>query len=216
MPWTPRLFTVYKMFFFCTIYKVVYHFQLESKWKLTFGVVPAENFREQWNFWKGSPVFPDRIFQMEIHIPFLASKPSLMTVSDLHGCFQEIELIGILCNFCTPSQVLVDTIGRYTINMSTMSANSRLPYQTTYQPNPGWSLGQHVNQQIGWWCWSVCWQIVGRHIDWYATDIQAILHCYLAGGTFFVYPNFCCDIVHAAIFNGLWWLLPVLTINVKV
>ena len=32
----------------------------ESKWSLTFWVVPKENFREQQNLWKGSPVFLDR------------------------------------------------------------------------------------------------------------------------------------------------------------
>ena len=33
-------------------------------------VVPAENVREQRNIWKGSPVFPDRIFQAEIRVLF--------------------------------------------------------------------------------------------------------------------------------------------------
>ena len=145
-----------------------------------------------------------------------------MTVSDLRSCFSWNRTDLGSCVICAPlGQVLVDTIGRYTINMSAnMSANSRLPYQlpyrSTYQPNPGWSLGQHVDQQISWWCWSVCWQMVGQHIDRWATDIQAILHCYLVDGTFFVFSNFCCYIVHAAVSKGLWWLLPVLTINVQV
>ena len=45
--------------------------QLGSKWNMTFGVVPAENFWEKWNIQKGSPVFLDGIFQMEIWVPFL-------------------------------------------------------------------------------------------------------------------------------------------------
>ena len=36
----------------------------------TFWFVPAENFREQRNIWKGSPVFPGGIFQTEIHFYF--------------------------------------------------------------------------------------------------------------------------------------------------
>ena len=42
--------------------------RLESKWNTTFWVVPAENFREQRNIWKGSPVFPDGIIQTEISV----------------------------------------------------------------------------------------------------------------------------------------------------
>ena len=45
--------------------------QLESKWNMAFWVVTAENFREQPTTWNGCPVFPDWIFQMEIHVPFL-------------------------------------------------------------------------------------------------------------------------------------------------
>ena len=40
---------------------------------MTFLVLPAENFREQRNIWKGSPVFPDGIFQTEIRVLFLQS-----------------------------------------------------------------------------------------------------------------------------------------------
>ena len=40
--------------------------QLESK--NTLGVVPAEDFREQQNIWKGSPAFPDGMFQTEIRV----------------------------------------------------------------------------------------------------------------------------------------------------
>ena len=58
---------------------VIYHLEkrsrkilLKSKWKTTFWVlVPAENFREQRNIWKGSPVFSDGILQTEIRVPFL-------------------------------------------------------------------------------------------------------------------------------------------------
>ena len=134
MPWTPRLFTVYKMFFFCTIYKVVYHFQLESKWKLTFGVVPAENFWEQWNFCKGSPVFLDRIFQMAIHVPFLASKPSLMTVSDLHGCFSRNRTDLGCCVICAP-------LAKYWL---TLSADT----QSTCRPICLPTLGCHIKRHI--------------------------------------------------------------------
>ena len=35
--------------------------------------LPAENFREQRNIWKSSPVFADGIFQKEICVPFLQS-----------------------------------------------------------------------------------------------------------------------------------------------
>ena len=38
---------------------------------MTFGVVTAENFWEKWDIQKGSPVFLDGIFQMEIWVPFL-------------------------------------------------------------------------------------------------------------------------------------------------
>ena len=38
---------------------------------MTFGVVPAEDFWEKWNIRKGSPVFLDGMFQMEIWVPFL-------------------------------------------------------------------------------------------------------------------------------------------------
>jgi len=46
-------------------------FRLESKWYTTFRVVPVENFREQRNVWKGSPVFPDGMFRTEIRVPFV-------------------------------------------------------------------------------------------------------------------------------------------------
>ena len=51
---------------------VVYHLQkvpemrLERWWNTTFRVFPAENFREQRNVWKGSPVFSVAMFQTEI------------------------------------------------------------------------------------------------------------------------------------------------------
>ena len=35
--------------------------------------LPAENFRQQRNIWKSSPVFADGIFQTEICVPFLQS-----------------------------------------------------------------------------------------------------------------------------------------------
>ena len=44
--------------------------RFESKWNTTFWVFRTENFREQRNIWKGSPVFPDEIFQTEIRVPF--------------------------------------------------------------------------------------------------------------------------------------------------
>ena len=42
--------------------------RLEGKWNTTFWVFPTENFREQRNIWKGSPVFPDGMFQKEIFV----------------------------------------------------------------------------------------------------------------------------------------------------
>ena len=47
--------------------------RLESKWSILFLVVRAENFQEQRNIWKVSPVFPDGIFQTEIRVPLLQS-----------------------------------------------------------------------------------------------------------------------------------------------
>ena len=55
---------------FTTILKEI---RLEGKWYTTFWVFPTENFREQRNIWKGSPVFPDGMFQKEIRVPFLQS-----------------------------------------------------------------------------------------------------------------------------------------------
>ena len=56
---TPRLFTIKKEFPENPVRKKMEH---------AFLVVPAENFREQRNIWKGSPVFPDGIFQTEIWV----------------------------------------------------------------------------------------------------------------------------------------------------
>ena len=39
--------------------------------EITFRVVPVENFREQRDVWKGSPVFPDGTFQTEIRVPLV-------------------------------------------------------------------------------------------------------------------------------------------------
>ena len=36
-----------------------------------FSLVPVENFREKRNVRKGSPVFPDGMFQTEIRVPFV-------------------------------------------------------------------------------------------------------------------------------------------------
>ena len=36
-------------------------------------VVSVANFREQRNIGKGSPVFPDEMFQTEIRVPFFQS-----------------------------------------------------------------------------------------------------------------------------------------------
>lgn len=46
---------------------------LESIWNTPFWVILAENFQERQNIWKGSPVFLDTVFHMEIHVPFLYS-----------------------------------------------------------------------------------------------------------------------------------------------
>ena len=59
--------------------------RFENKWNTTFWVFPTENFREQRNIWKGSPVFPDEIFLTEIRVPF--PQPSLIPVWGLRGRF---------------------------------------------------------------------------------------------------------------------------------
>ena len=51
--------------------KIFREIRLESKWNTTFWVFPTENFQEQRNIWKASPVFLDGIFQPEIRDPFL-------------------------------------------------------------------------------------------------------------------------------------------------
>ena len=43
-----------------------------SKWNATFWVVSEENLREQRNIEKGSPVFPNGMFQTKICVPFQA------------------------------------------------------------------------------------------------------------------------------------------------
>ena len=53
-------------------------------------VVSVANFREQRNIGKGSPVFPDEMFQTEIRVPFF-SKSSLTPSSRLRGHFSENE-----------------------------------------------------------------------------------------------------------------------------
>ena len=54
-------------------YGAVYRLQKVSgksglKINTTFWFISAENFREQRNIWKGSPVFPDEMFQTEIRV----------------------------------------------------------------------------------------------------------------------------------------------------
>ena len=61
---------------------------LESKWNMTFLVVPAENFREQWNIWKGSP---NRKFAFHF---FQAI--SLIPVSGLRGRFP-VSRTDLIC-----------------------------------------------------------------------------------------------------------------------
>ena len=46
-------------------------------------VVPAENFREQRNIWKGSPVLPDELFQTKILVPFLQSHTEIFSIGSL-------------------------------------------------------------------------------------------------------------------------------------
>ena len=54
---------------------------LDSKRNTTSWVVPGENFGGQPNIWKGSPVFPDGMYQTKISAPFL------IPVSDFRGRF---------------------------------------------------------------------------------------------------------------------------------
>ena len=67
-------------------------FRLEIKWYTTFRVVSVENFREQRNVWKGSPVFPDGMFQTEIRVPFVQTQ-SLIPVSGSRGHFLSQTLL---------------------------------------------------------------------------------------------------------------------------
>ena len=60
--------------------------RLESKWKMTFWVIPAEKFREQRKISKRSPVFSGR------DVPngnscSISSKPTLIPVSGFRGSF---------------------------------------------------------------------------------------------------------------------------------
>ena len=69
-------------------------FRLESKWNATFLFVPAENFWEQRNIWKGSPVFPDEMFfklkfvflfiKVTFDTSFGPSRPLLGKLTDLY------------------------------------------------------------------------------------------------------------------------------------
>ena len=63
-------------------------------------------------------------------------------------------------------------------------------------------VSRRADRQIGQWCWTVCWPIVGLHLVNRLVD-------FTSGGIFFVYSNFCCYVVHAAIFKGYWQLWPV-------
>ena len=69
---------------------VVYHLQkvpemrLERWWNTTFRVFPAENFREQRNVWKGSPVLSVAMFQTEICVPF---HYNYLSISGFLVCF---------------------------------------------------------------------------------------------------------------------------------
>ena len=66
--------------------KLVYHLPKDSgKYALKVNehdslVVPAENFREQRNIWKGSPVLPDELFQTKILVPFLQSHTEIFSI----------------------------------------------------------------------------------------------------------------------------------------
>ena len=62
-------------------------FPVNSVGNTTFWVVLAENFRQQQNIQKGSPVFPDGMLRTEIRLSFFQSRPSLLQVSGLRGRF---------------------------------------------------------------------------------------------------------------------------------
>ena len=53
----------------------------------TMWVASVENFQEQWNIWKASPVFPDGKFLTEVHVAFLQSH--------LWYQFQDFEAISL-------------------------------------------------------------------------------------------------------------------------
>ena len=67
--------------------KIFREIRFESKWNTTFWVSgPMENFREQRDIWKGSPV-PGGILQTEIRVPFLQSHLWYQFNSGLRGLF---------------------------------------------------------------------------------------------------------------------------------
>ena len=77
-----------------------------------FRVVPAENFRERRNIWKGGPVsFLDGIFPTEIRVPFLQSR--LWYQFQTFAVFAVIELIGrkfTSPEFCLPFAQTMDPL----------------------------------------------------------------------------------------------------------
>ena len=59
----------------------------------TMWVSPVENFQEQWNIWKASPVFPDGKFLLNGSSCCISSKPSVVPVSGFRSHFLVNELI---------------------------------------------------------------------------------------------------------------------------
>ena len=62
--------------------------------KHDFLVVPAENFGEQRNIWKGSPVLPDELFQTKILVPFVQSHTEIFSILSSARTWTNVILAG--------------------------------------------------------------------------------------------------------------------------
>ena len=74
----------------------------------TFRVVLVGNFQEQGNVWKGSPVFPDGMFQTEIRVPyFFKAMFGTNTFQIFVPFFRWVELIFQMVNAIPGRNLLV-------------------------------------------------------------------------------------------------------------
>ena len=77
-----------------TIYKKTPENMVWKKMKHDFLVVPGENFRQQRNIWKGSPVLLDELFQTKILVPFLQSHSEIFSVLSSAHTWTSVILAG--------------------------------------------------------------------------------------------------------------------------